>query len=326
MNSSSLPTSLMHAISERLRAAQRILITTHIRPDGDAIGSLLGMGLALQSGGKVVQMALEDGIPQSLRFLSGSAEVRARPEGTFDCWVVLDTSDLRRIAARPDGVEQPDINIDHHHTNEQFATVNLVVPEAVATTEILAHALPEWGFPLTAPVAEALLTGLITDTIGFRTYNMRPEVLRTAADLMALGANLSDLYNRALVTRSFESVRFWGAGLSKISRMGGIAWTTLTMEDRELAGYPGRDDADLINLMTTMTGIDINLIFVEQPNGRVKVSWRAVAGLDVSAVAMKFGGGGHPAAAGAEIQGALDDVVNDVLQATRELLTTPEIK
>lgn len=326
MNPNSLPAGETRSIGERLKGANRVLITTHIRPDGDAVGSLLGLGLALQATGKAVQMVIGDGVPGSLRFLPGARLVRSKPEADFDCLVCVDTSDLKRMAVSLDNSIQPDVNIDHHQTNELYARLNLVAPEAVATTEILAHCLPLWELPITTEVAEALLTGLLTDTIGFRTYNIRPDVLRTAAMLMERGANLSDLYDHALLTRSFESVRLWGAGLSKISRMGGIAWTTLTLEDRKQAGYPGRDDADLINLMTTMEGIDINLIFVEQPGGKVKVSWRAIAGLDVSVVAAQFGGGGHPAASGAEIQGALDDVLQDVLRATQELLSTPEIK
>jgi phosphoesterase RecJ-like protein len=109
-------------------------------------------------------------------------------------------------------------------------------------------------------------------------------------------------------------------GLMKLERDGPMVWATLTMEDRQEVGYPGRDDADLINVLTSIHDASVVMIFVEQPNGEVKVSWRAQPGVDVSRVALKFGGGGHPAAAGAEIIGDLEEVRSSVLQVTRNLL------
>jgi phosphoesterase RecJ-like protein len=112
----------------------------------------------------------------------------------------------------------------------------------------------------------------------------------------------------------------WGVGLNKLERNERLAWTTLTLSDRESVGYPGRDDADLINILTIIDGIEIAMIFLEQSNGTVKVSWRAQPGFDVSQIAVGFGGGGHPAASGAEIQGSLREVQAIVLDRTRPLL------
>ncbi len=128
------------------------------------------------------------------------------------------------------------------------------------------------------------------------------------------------LYRRTLVDRSFEAVRLWGAGLSRLERDGRLLWTTLTLEDRKAVRYPGRDDADLINLLSAVEGADISMVFVEQPNGRVKISWRAQPGFDVSTIAASLGGGGHAAAAGAEIQGSLPEVQASILELTRPLL------
>jgi phosphoesterase RecJ-like protein len=217
------------------------------------------------------------------------------------------------------------LNIDHHVTNLNFAKMNLVDTTAVATAEILVDRLPDWDLPLTRDVAAALLTGLITDTLGFRTSNMTPKALRVAANLMEAGAELPELYQRSLIDHSYEAMRFWAAGLSKLERDGQIVWTTLTMADRKESGYPGRDDADLINELSAISDAAISIVFVEQPNGAVKVSWRAQPNIDVSAVALKFGGGGHPSAAGAEVSGSLDDVRQRVLQETRQLLNTERI-
>ncbi|MGB9669093.1 MAG: DHH family phosphoesterase, partial [Anaerolineales bacterium] len=120
--------------------------------------------------------------------------------------------------------------------------------------------------------------------------------------------------------RSFEAMRFWGAGLTKLNRKGAIVWTTLTMKDRKEAGYSGKDDADLINVLSSINDSKVSIIFVEQPNGNVKISWRAVSGLDVASIAMQFGGGGHAAAAGAEITGEMNSIVEKVLEITYQQL------
>jgi phosphoesterase RecJ-like protein len=307
-------------IGKRIRAANRILVVSHIRPDGDAIGSLLGLGLSLQQAGKEVQMVLSDGVPQNFRHLEGSRLVRQQPEGDFDLVCVVDCSDLKRTGSALRERGEPDINIDHHITNLQYGRINLVDPQAVATAEILVDLLTELGLPFDRRCADALLTGLITDTLGFRTTNMTPKALRQAARLMELGADLPGLYHRSLVRRSYEAARFWGTGLSSLERSDRLAWTTLTMKDRKAVGYPGKDDADLVNILSSLEDIDIAVIFVEQPSGQVKVSWRAQPGFDVSQIALQFGGGGHPAAAGAEIPGSIESVRPTVLKETQRLL------
>lgn len=305
---------------ERFGVAQRVLLSTHIRPDGDAVGSLIGLGLALQQDGRQVQMVIEDGVPSEFRLLEGSDQVLRLPEGQFDLVCLVDCSEAERTGNALKDWPLPDINIDHHCTNKDYARVNLIDLQAVATAEIVADLLPFLGFKITTPVATALLTGLVTDTIGFRTSNVTPKALRLAADLMDTGVNLSELYRRTLIDKSYEAVRLWGAGLTNLERTGRLVWTTLTRLDRESAHYPGRDDADLINILAAIEDTDISIIFVEQPNGSVKVSWRAQPGFDVSKVASMFGGGGHAAASGAEINGSLSEVQAAVLEQTRLLL------
>jgi len=300
--------------------ADRLLVASHIRPDGDAIGSLLGLGLSLQAAGKDVQMVSADGLPSIFRHLAGSELVSSRPEGHFDLIIVVDCSDLDRVGSALNGSSSPDLNIDHHPTNLNFARLNLVETEAVATAEMLAEYLPYFGLPITPRVANALLFGIITDTLGFRTHNMTPRALRSTANLMEAGGDLPNLYHHALLKRSFEAARYWGAGLSALQREGRLAWTSLTLADRRAVGYPGRDDADLNNVLSTVEDIDIVVVFVEQGKGHIKISWRSLPGFDVSQVALRFGGGGHAAAAGAEIEGSLEEAQAKVLPATRALL------
>lgn len=311
---------LIAETKQALASAQRILVISHIRPDGDAVGSLLGLGLALQEVGKDVQMVLTDGVPSSFRFLKGSEQICEQPSGEFDLIAVVDCSELGRIGNVLQAELIPDINIDHHITNSRFARLNIVDTEAAATTEVLTHILPQMDLKISQPVAQALITGIVTDTLGFRTAGTTSNTMRLAADLMEAGANLFECYWHSLLKRSYTAARYWGVGLSNIEREGRMVWTTLRLSDRQAVGYPGRDDADLINTISAINEADISLIFVEQSNERVKVSWRAQPGYDVSQLAMQFGGGGHIAAAGADIQGKLEKVQNDVLEATRKIL------
>ena len=311
---------LLEEIRSLITDAQRILVTTHVRPDGDAIGSLLGLGLSLQVAGKEVQMVLDDVVPASLRHLVGGQQINHEAKSAFDLSIVVDCSDIKRIGICFEGISAPDLNIDHHPTNENYGKHNLVEVSASATTEMLAEFIPLWGLPVTKDVASALLTGLITDTLGFRTSSVTSKTMRIAADLIDQGAEMSDLYIRSMVQRSFEAARLWGSGLSQLEREGPIVWTRLSLQDRQEAGYHGRDDADLINVLSAIKDASIAIIFIEQPSGSIKVSWRAQPGLDVARLATQFGGGGHAAAAGAEVQGSMDDVMPHILKVTQGLL------
>ncbi|MBI3161010.1 MAG: DHH family phosphoesterase [Chloroflexi bacterium] len=314
-------TQLSGEIKDRLAAANRIVIASHVRPDGDAIGSLLGLGLALQDAGKSVQMILADGVPSSFRYLAGSELIKKEPDSGHDTFITVDCADFKRTGKIFENFGPPDINIDHHKTNENFGRLNLIEADEVATAAILTNHLPGWGLKITQPVAAALLTGIITDTLGFRTSNTTPEALRQCATLMETGVDMPTIYMRALVTKSFPAAKYWGAGLSSLQSKHGIVWGTLTLADRKSAGYGGNDDADLINMISAIDGNKVGMVFVEQGDHHVKISWRALEpGVDVSPVAKHFKGGGHAAAAGADIEGSLSEVQKEVLAKTREML------
>jgi bifunctional oligoribonuclease and PAP phosphatase NrnA len=314
----------IEAIREEIRRAKKILVTSHIRPDGDAVGSLIGLGLALMNEGKTVDMVLEDGVPENFVHLHGSEMVISQFGNNYDLVIVLDCSDLNRVGSFLSYQFQADINIDHHITNLFFAKINLVITEAAATAEILAELIPELGLTVDQSIANSLLNGIVTDTIGFRTANVSPDTLLIAADLVKTGADISTVYHKGLSERSFNGARYWGFGLTKLSRQDGLVWTNLTLEDRMNANYLGNDDADLINVLSSIEGAKIAIIFVEQQQGRVKISWRVCgleqSDLDVSQIAQKFGGGGHKSAAGAIIEGSLGDVQKMVLEKTQSIL------
>ena len=308
-------------IRHAIQGANHIGITAHIRPDGDAIGSVIALGLALQNTGKDVQMVLRDGVSNTFRHLQGSELIKQKFDTERDFYIALDSSDLPRLG----GVlneHTADLCIDHHITNEKFAKINLVEPDAVATCAILAEVIPQIGLTIDLPVANALLTGILSDSIGFRTSNTNAKALRLAADLMDIGANINELYNKALVSRPFEATKYWGFALQRLEKQDGLVWTTLTLEDRKKSEYPGNDDADLTNILSSIDPLDIAILFVEQKPDLIKVSWRARPGLDISEIAHSLGGGGHPAAAGAECTGTLEQVQNKVIQITNDYLKT----
>jgi len=317
--------SINQAILSRLHAASKPLLVSHVRPDGDAIASLVGMGIALQSAGKVCQLVLVDGVPSKYRFLNGTNLITSEVKEDHDLVIALDCSDQKRLGSQFVDIKI-DINIDHHITNENYAGLNLVLPEQPATAAILAAYLPKWGFPINIDSANALLMGILTDTIGYRTSNVSAQSLRISAQLVEKGANLQLLYEKALTSQTFPASILWGLALSKLKKKGGIVWTSITRQDRKDAGYHGRDDADLTNLLSTIENAEVSLLFNEQKDGKVKVSWRSGANIDVSSIAQRFGGGGHPPASGAEISGNLEEVEEMVLEATNGYLKDSESK
>ena len=305
------------AFRDRIDRAEKIMVTAHIRPDGDAIGSILSLGLALREAGKQVEMVSKDGVPDDFKFLEGAADIKSKSEGGVDMVIALDSGDITRVEAALNGSLNVDVNIDHHISNPGYGELNFVDAKAVSTTEILSELIPGAGLPVTASVAEALLFGILTDSQGFMTLNTTANSLRAAAALVEQGADMNNLYYQVLAKKSYEAVKYWGAGLASLKREDGIAWTVLSIEDRQQANYPGRDDANLVNLLSRIDGVGVAIVFIEQDNEKVKVSWRAKKGFNVSEVAASFGGGGHVAAAGATIEGKLEEVQERVLSATK---------
>jgi phosphoesterase RecJ-like protein len=277
------------------------------------------LGLALKNAGKTVQMVLEDGA-EKFQYLPGSEQITQTPEGVVDMIIVVDCSDPDRVGGALAEYGKPHLVVDHHKTNLHFGEYNIVESDQVATAAILFDHMPDWGLNFDPYVASCLLSGIVGDTIGFRTPNVNSEVMRKAGALMDMGADLANIYREELVMKSYEAVRYWGAGLSRMQHDNGLVWASLTLADRREIGYAGNDDADLVNVLSSVKEAEIALIFIEQPQNMVKVSWRARPGMDVSGIAFEFGGGGHAAAAGADIEGTLENVIEVVIIETRKLL------
>lgn len=311
---------IIHKVKAQLATAHNVAVISHIRPDGDAIGSALAMGYALKDLEKDVQIIINSPIPDSLQFVEGTSSIDTQLLTEPDLIFVVDSAEPTRTGIELENYKNKLINIDHHISNTKFGFINYVDATAASTTQILTQFIPKLGLTINANIANYLLLGIITDTIGFRTENVSPDTLKTAAKLIESGANLQSLYQNALLTRSFEAVKYWGFALSKLKKMDSIVWTTLTTEDRKESGYQFNDDADLINQLSSISEAEIAIVLVEQTQQKTKISWRSKNGINVSKLANKFGGGGHIAAAGATIKLSIDKAEQLIIQDTIEYL------
>ena len=302
--------------AQRISSSESVLIICHVSPDGDAIGSLLGLGLALRSRNLRVTLACGDPVPEHSRHLPCWEIITQTPLGRFDLIISLDCSDIDRLGKVYDpealsGV--PIINIDHHTTNKDFGQINWVDPQAAATAQMLVRLIRALRIELTPDIATCLLNGILTDTLGFRTAATTPEVMETAFLLMSAGASLSQLTDRAFNHRPFSTIQMWSMAMQDMHLEGRILWSQVTQEIRQHVDYRDNGDAGLANFLSTANEADISVVFDELGDGHVNVSIRAVPGYDVSQVALSLGGGGHPQAAGCTIAGPLETARAQVL-------------
>jgi phosphoesterase RecJ-like protein len=310
-------------ISEIVLKASELVLLCHVDPDGDAIGSLLGLGLALKATGRKVSMVSPDGVPASYTFLPGSREVeRTIGElGEVTVVIVLDCGDLERLGALREKVAGHPllINIDHHPTNGRFGRYNLVDPQAAATAELVLSLLDRLELPVSLPVATCLYTGLHTDTGGFRYENTSPRVHRVAERLLELGVKPWEVADFVYDTKPLPQVLLIREALSrlKLGCAGRMAWVSLP---RSVFRACGTDDTSgLINYPRMIAGVEVALLFKETEEGTVRVGLRS-RHVDVSRLALRFGGGGHARAAGCTLAGPLERAEEIMLKAAERAL------
>ncbi|MFQ5340080.1 MAG: bifunctional oligoribonuclease/PAP phosphatase NrnA [Anaerolineae bacterium] len=313
-------------LAQHIREAKRIYLGTHIDPDGDAIGSLLGMAWMLREAGKSVTPACADPVPAAYAFLPGSDTVTSRPPTTEDLIISLDAGSLDRLGdlyVADQFARRPVVNVDHHVTNTQFGDVVLLDPDAAATSEIL-YLLFDWlDMPLTLDAATCLLTGIVTDTRSFRTSNTTSRVLQVAALLMQAGAPLTNIAQQVYEAKPLASLCLLGAVLHAIQRTDRIIWSQITEEMTQQCDARPEDASDIINLLNSTREADMAILFREDADGSVDVSFRSKPGVDVSEVAVALGGGGHPQAAGCRLAGPLPEMRDLVLSTVRAMRDGP---
>jgi phosphoesterase RecJ-like protein len=312
------------AATTLLQQAHQIVIVTHVSPDGDAIGSALGLANALQALGKAVTVAVDEGVPTFLAFLPNAALVRPTLDsGDWDLMISTDASDEPRTGKVGEYARAHSgkvINLDHHVTNTLFGDVFLVMPQAVSATEIVFRWLDFMQIPLTRDIALPLLAGLVTDTNGFRISSVTAETLEVAQKLMQAGVSLSEVTARVLDNREYKIVQLWQAALGSVELEGALIHGTITLADIATVKLDKTTDGGLVSFLNQVNEAMVAIVFKEQPENCVEISMRSKPGYDVSAVALSLGGGGHKQAAGATVAGSLTEVKARVLPLLHEAI------
>lgn len=313
-------------IEDFILGARCVLACSHLRPDGDAIGSLLAMGSMLEQLGKAYTLACPHPVPSNFRFLPGWERIthKLAPTYRYDLVIALDMGNLSRLERLQEQIERleaPILVIDHHTTNSRFGTANWVEPEAAAAAEMLFSLIQRLGLQLDETVATYLLTGMVTDTQGFRTSNISPRTMEIVGALLRAGASLVTISDRTLNRRSLSALRLWAAVLPGVQCRDHIVWAQIPLTTRRASGYSGGDDADLVELLATVEEAQVAAIFYEREDGGIKVSLRSRPGTDVAEVALQLGGGGHAQASGATLEGPLEAARRRVLTLLEQRLT-----
>jgi len=302
------------------------LLICHLSPDGDAIGSLTALGRALRQRGHDPILACVDPIPYRFDYLAGSESVVSEVNERFDAVISLDSSDTIRLGhfTQLAGFRDvPLLNIDHHLTNLYFGDVNLVDTDASSAAEVVWQLLRYLDIPPDAEIATSLLTGIVTDTRGFRTSNVTPQVMEIALQLMKAGASLTYITQHALERRPTAAILLWKEALASMQteEENRIIWAQISQAMRRKSGYNGNGDAGLVSFLISADDMDAAAIFVEREDGQIEIGLRAMPGFDVAQVALQFGGGGHALAAGCNVPGPLDEARERILTALRASLT-----
>ncbi len=309
-----------------IEKANRVLVIAHVDPDGDAIGSLTAVGQGLAQLGKRVTLACDDAVPARFLALPMANEVRRAPnvEIPYDLAIAVDCADQGRMGWAWDALPEPKptlANIDHHITNTRFGTFNVIDPDASSTAEVLHRFLPEIGVEMTRGIAESLLTGIVTDTIGFRTTNVTAATLRAAAELVDAGADIATISLESLHQKPYATAKMWGIGLSGMKQDDGLIWTSISRNDMQRAGLEGNPNSSgLVNFLTDIDVSDVGVVLTEMNDGSVRATMRAKPPYNVAEVAMQFGGGGHALAAGCALDGPLELAEERLIAACREAI------
>ncbi|QGG48223.1 DHH family phosphoesterase [Heliorestis convoluta] len=315
------------AIVAALNQARSVLLCVHQIPDGDALGSLSALLTTLQKQGKTVIAYCRDVVPQIYRFLPAMELVQQTfPEdaSSIDVAVVMDCGDLERVCTNPDFLQNVAmlVNLDHHVGNPLFGHFNWVDTEAAATGEIIYQLHEMAGWPITADVATALYTSLMTDTGSFQFSNTTAYTLRLAAELREKGARIEEIRREVYESRTLRSLRLLQQALStlQLSTNGKIAWIGVSLQDKERIGAIHEDFEGLISYPRTIKGVEVALLFREIEAGTVKVGLRSQSTIDVAAIARHWGGGGHRRAAGCTIKGTMAEAEQQLLAVVKECL------
>jgi len=299
----------MEKIAALIRRSASAAVLCHMHPDGDALGSMLGLALALERLGKRVHRVSPDGVPPPYDFLPGSRAVRRRlPRDLPPLAIVVDCDGLARLGplARRTGQVAHVVAIDHHATGKAFGALRWVDPSAAAVGALLSELVAALGVPFDREIATCLYTAILTDTGRFSYTNTTARALRIAARLVQAGADPGAIYQQVYETKSLAQAALLGAALSRLSTAdeGRIVLSALTRADFAATGANDSDTEGIIDQIRAVRQAEVAVLLVER-GGEVRCSMRSRGRADVARVAEALGGGGHPQAAGCTVAGPL---------------------
>lgn len=317
---------------ELITSGQRFVLTSHVKPDCDALGSELGLAIGLEALKKRAIIVNSDPVPPHLKFVDPGRRIRTLPDvaaeelQSCDTLIVLDTSAWKQLGNMADSVRAPRarrIVLDHHVSSDDLGAVQFKDTASPATGCLVVEALDRLGVPLTPEAAQPLFAAVATDTGWFRFPSTTGDTLRTASRLRDAGADPAAIYNALYERHSLARVRLMGRVLARAETEleGRLIFSSALREDFDAACATPSDTEDLVNTTLAVAGTQVAVFFSEQPNGSFKVSLRSrTERVDCSRVAEQFGGGGHRAAAGATVEGAWTFVRDRVLDAVRRAM------
>ena len=313
------------SIVKLIRSNANFLITSHINPDGDSISSQLSLSSLLSILGKKATIVSSHPVPRIYRFLSGADDILVRRRHSprpYDAIFVLDCGHSQRIGVFPKGkVEIPVVNIDHHYTNQSFGSLNWIDPVASSTCEMIYRLARKLNVKPTREMAEALYTGITTDTGSFRYSSTSPESLMIASKLMLCGVNVRTISENVFENNQFSSLRLLGEALTRLDRSADGRVTWITIPHKEISRLSSLSETeDFVNYPRSVDGAVISICFKEPVPGEVRVSFRSKGNVNVADLAARYNGGGHRNAAGCLVRRPLKSAIKEITTAARRYL------
>jgi phosphoesterase RecJ-like protein len=311
---------MLDEVLKQIEQRKTFVLTSHARPDGDAIGSALACGEILRSMGKEAEVVMHDPVPRIYQPLPFAERIvqADRVNGAYDAAILLECDSIQRT--RLEGLDQKFlISIDHHLSGRPFAHVNWIDPAAVATAEMVFRLANEAGVRITPAIATCLYTALMTDTGSFMFEGTNEHTFTLARELVRSGADPVHCARNIYFGHSTEKMRLLGAALSNLHREGSVAWIWVTREHMDKAEAKEEDCEGIVNYALSIQDVDVAVFFREMPDGRYRVSLRSKGKVNVSKLAEEFGGGGHACASGCSVDGPLTVAVAQVMSHLRRV-------
>jgi len=315
-------------ILEVLRQGEQFLVCSHARPDGDAIGSMLAMGMFLEQLGKRAELLSADPVPNIYRGLAGSEGIRTVEcvSGSYDAAIVLECDGLERTGLR--GLEEFFlVNIDHHASGRQFGQLNWIDRYAASVGEMVYRLAKAAGATITPEMATCLYTTVLTDTGGFCYGSTQASTFALARELVLAGADPIRIAQNVYFSSPASKLLLLGAALGNLKREGRLAWLWVTQQDMVRTCAAEEDCEGVVNFALAVSGVEAAVFLRELPERRIRLSIRSKGRVNVAAIAGRLGGGGHKSAAGCTLEGPLARALDEILAQLRPsvaLLTSDE--